>query len=370
MARRNRGDGVYLRGKVWWLDCRIRGVRYQERLGKGISRTVAKELATDFRAKVLRGEAGILVKKKDITFKKAKELFLQWVEANKKPLTVRFYRQCLERLEDHFGNKRLGDIHAFHIEKFKQARKADGAPVRANRELQTLKALFNRCIEWGKFAGENPVRGVKRFQETRGRLRFLSEEEEQRLLDASDEPLRTMLLLGTQAGLRIQAEVLSLRWSSIDLDHARLHVEEAYAKNHETRMVPMNRVVRDALSAHRARSGSAEPVDHVFINRRGRPFRSIRTIFETARKRAGLGPDVTIHTTRHTFASRLVSLGVDLRSVMELGGWKSLRMVERYAHLSPHHLADAVELLAGPVKRADVDDKFLTFSLQPKSRIH
>lgn len=50
---------------------------------------------------------------------------------------------------------------------------------------------------------------------------------------------------------------------------------------------------------------------------------------------------------------------------MELGGWKSLRMVERYAHLSPHHLADAVERLAGSV---DPAEKFLRFSLQSKSR--
>jgi integrase len=52
---------------------------------------------------------------------------------------------------------------------------------------------------------------------------------------------------------------------------------------------------------------------------------------------------VTWHALRHTFASRLVAAGVDLRTVRELGGWKTLSMVQRYAHLSPDHLAAAVE---------------------------
>jgi integrase len=52
---------------------------------------------------------------------------------------------------------------------------------------------------------------------------------------------------------------------------------------------------------------------------------------------------VTWHALRHTFASRLVAAGVDLRAVQELGGWRTLAMVQRYAHLSPGHLLAAVE---------------------------
>jgi site-specific recombinase XerC len=56
--------------------------------------------------------------------------------------------------------------------------------------------------------------------------------------------------------------------------------------------------------------------------------------------------EVTWHALRHTFASRLVAAGVDLRSVEELGGWRTLSMVQRYAHLSPGHLLAAVERIA------------------------
>ena len=60
----------------------------------------------------------------------------------------------------------------------------------------------------------------------------------------------------------------------------------------------------------------------------------MRNIFEAACRRANL-ERVTPHTTRHTFATRLVQNGVDLRTVQELGGWSSLRMLERYAHVAP-----------------------------------
>ena len=59
---------------------------------------------------------------------------------------------------------------------------------------------------------------------------------------------------------------------------------------------------------------------------------------------------VTGHALRHTFAFRLAAAGVDLRTVQERGGWRTLSMVQRYAHLSPDHLAAAVEtIVATPV---------------------
>jgi hypothetical protein len=69
MARH--GDGLYLRGQTWYLDCRINGARHVIKLGKNIKRTVAGELANVKRAAILKGEAGIGRKKKDLSFKDA-----------------------------------------------------------------------------------------------------------------------------------------------------------------------------------------------------------------------------------------------------------------------------------------------------------
>ena len=72
-----------------------------------------------------------------------------------------------------------------------------------------------------------------------------------------------------------------------------------------------------------------------------------RALREAGKDASGL-EGYTWHGNRHTFASRLVMAGVDLRTVQELGGWRSLTMVQRYGHLEPAHLQQAVERLVNP----------------------
>jgi integrase len=336
MARR--GDGIYLRGRTFWLDFMHHGQRHVVRLGKNISRTVAGELARVERAKVLKGEAGIGVKRADVGFDQAKAAFLEWAEANKRQRTVRTYRQCLEALARSFAGKRLSGISAFDVERHKRTRIEAGVRVMVNRELAVLRALYNRCREWGKYEGANPVATVKALRENAGRLRFLDHDEEAALLAACREPLRTMVLVGLYAGVRLLSEGLTLRWADVDLKRGLLTVQGAYAKSGKTRTVPLNTVLRGALAQLRERSAG----EYVFAKRDGEAFASIRTAFATACRRAGL-VGVTPHVLRHTFASRLVMAGVDLRTVQELGGWSSLELVQRYAHLSPGHKAEAVE---------------------------
>jgi integrase len=342
MARR--GDGIYRRGNTWWLDFTHRGERHVTRLGKNISRTVAGELARVQRAAILKGEAGIGgPKRADLTFDKAAEEFLAWSKANKRRRTQRTYGQCVARLTRAFTGKRLSEISAFDLERYKRERVDAGVTVMVNRELACLKTLYNRCREWGTYEGDNPAASVRQLREPPGRIRFLEAEEEGKLLAAAGEPLRTMVLVGIYTGIRVLSEALTLRWADVDLKRGLLTVQAAYAKSGKTRTVPLNRLLRAALQSHReSPAGAAE---YVFSRLDGSPYRSIRTTFETACKRAGL-KDVTPHVLRHTFASRLAMAGVDPRTIQELGGWASLAMVERYTHLSPTHKADAVKRIA------------------------
>jgi integrase len=342
MARR--GDGIYQRGKTWWLDFTHEGKRHVVRIGKGINRTVAGEIARVKRAGILKGEAGIGgPKRADLALDKAAELFLAWAEANKRRRTARTYRQSIERLTLAFPGRRLGELSPFDLERYKRARIEAGVTVMVNRELACLRSLYNRCREWGKYEGDNPAARVKPLRESPGRLRFLERTEEAALLAAAGEPLRTMILVGIHAGLRLASEALTLRWADVDLTRGLVTVQAAYAKSGKTRSVPLNRTLRAALAALRSRvpAGAA----YVFAQRGGAPYRSIRTIFGTACTHAGL-TDVTPHVLRHTFASRLAMAGVDPRTIQELGGWASLEMVERYTHLSPTHKAEAVERIA------------------------
>jgi integrase len=331
MARR--GDALFLRGKTWYLCANISGVRHQLRLGKSITRKVALELAQVQRGAILKGELGIGKKAKDLSFDEARKKFEAWAEASKKPGTFRHYQCCLRQLAKSFSGTTLGKLSTFAIEKHKQGRVAVGALVVINRELSVLRSLFNLCKAWQLYEGENPVENVKMRKEPQRRLRFLEPEEEVRLLAAcGEEQLRSLILLGVHTGLRIQAEALQLRWEDVDLPRGFLTVQSAYAKNNRTRSIPLNSVVRETLEQlQRTATG-----DRVFT------CRGIGKKFRTACATAKL-TGVTPHTLRHTFATRLVMSGVDLRSVMELGGWSDLTLVQRYSHVSPGRMERAVE---------------------------
>ena len=348
MARR--GDGLYLRKRTWWLDFVHEGKRHAVRIGKNISRTVAGEIAVTKRGQILKGEVGIGRKRKDLPFEKATEIFLEWMKANRRPKTYQSYSECVERLGESFNRKKLGEITPFLVEKHKKKRVDAGRRVSANRELSCLHAIFNRCRDWGKYEGDNPVEKVKLLKEPKGRARYLTPAEETRLLEQARElRLRAIILAGIHAGLRIASEALTLRRQSVNMERGPwgrwgfLSVEAAYAKSGKTRAVPLNSTLHNAFAEYFEKVETDG--DFVFANKKGQPFRSVRSAFRTACKNAGL-KGVTPHTLRHTFTSRLVMAGVDLRTVQELGGWASLKMVERYSHLSPSHKADAIERIA------------------------
>ena len=121
----------------------------------------------------------------------------------------------------------------------------------------------------------------------------------------------------------------------MDVTHRTLTVAAAYAKSGTSRTVSLNSVMLAALSRLPKRS------EFVFAKPNGKPYHAIRG-FRATCQRAGL-TGVTPHSTRHTFATRLVENGVDLRTVQELGGWATLSLIQRYAHVSPSRKVEAVE---------------------------
>ena len=183
------------------------------------------------------------------------------------------------------------------------------------------------------------IRG-KLVKEPKQRLGHLEPDDEHRLLWAAPEPHRSIVMVGMHCGLRLQSETLTLKWCDIDVSHRTLTVQASYAKSGHTRTVPLNSAIHTALSCLKATATS----EFVFTTRTGLPYTSIRNGFESACTRAGL-EGVTPHTTRHSFATQLIASGVDLRTVQELGGWSSLRMLERYGYVASTRKAQAVEQL-------------------------
>lgn len=341
MARK--GDAIYLRGKTWWLNARINGQRYQMALGKNIKRAAALEIATIERTKILKGEAGIGRKKKDISFEDATKGFLAAAESKNRAHTLRGYKQNFTQLSKTFGQIQLSSITPFLIEKHRQRRVSEDAPVAFNRELGSLKTLFNWCIDNRRFDGGNPTRKVKKLPESRGRQRALEPEEETRLLEACSEPLRTILLCGIDAGLRIPSESLWLKKTDIDLAHNLVTVQAESAKNGKAESVPLTPRLRAALERVMQRHPQSE---YVFNKANGQPFRSIQNVFRNAARRAGI-TDISPHVMRHTFATRLDQAGVSLRTIQELGRWADIRMVQRYDNVSERRKREAIAALTG-----------------------
>ena len=345
MARK--GDGIFKRGKVWRLDCIINGRRYQLSLGKGIKRSVAVDIAVAKRSAILRKDVGIITKRKDLTFKDATRIFLEWVKAHKSERTYSDYQCCIEKLQDYFGGKKLSQINAFLIEGYKMRRVKEGARVRPNRELAVLRNLFNKVIKFKKYEGDNPVREFAPLKESRGKDRILDPAEEKRLLAKANEPVRSLIVIGLQTGLRVNREALTLTWDNINFPERTLTVEAAFSKNHEMREVALNSVALETLR----RLKETSPGPWVFMTRSKRKkgawrqLKSFKSAFERACERANLS-DVTPHSLRHTWASRMEMSGASQKTLMELGGWKEPKMVARYSHTSKQHRMEAVEKIA------------------------
>jgi len=134
---------------------------------------------------------------------------------------------------------------------------------------------------------------------------------------------------------------LALRWEHVDFRHHLITVEAAYAKNGETRSIPMTATLTETL---RVLKGEAKLSIPVFLTHEGTPYRHIAKVFGSACRRAEL-TDMTFHDLRHTFASRLVMAGVDLPTVQALMEHKTIAMTMRYTHLAPGHKRAAIAVL-------------------------
>lgn len=218
-------------------------------------------------------------------------------------------------------------------------------PATLNRYQSLLSLAYRLGMQNGKVLS-NPARLVRQRKEENGRIRFLSVEEEgvlrnviRRLGDRHEEELDIAL----NTGLR-RSEQYGLTWDCVDFERRQLTVPRS--KNGTARHIPLN---DPAVTALRKLAVHRNGGPYVFVNLRGARLQSSRFWFDRAVATAALS-DFTWHCLRHTFASRLVMAGVDLRTVQELMGHKTIQMTVRYAHLAPQHRLAAVQRLCDTVR--------------------
>ncbi len=283
---------------------------------------------------------------------------------------------------------KLTDFTTARVDRWRTTRRyrhaGDDAPARLkSREVSrvtihnnvaALRAALNRATEWGIVPSMPLGKIRRRAADENAIVRYLSAGEEARLraaLVARDNRRRTgresenawrrerdreefppygtytdhvtpLVLLALNTGLR-RGELLRLRWRDVELERRVLTVRGEEAKTGQTRHVPLNTEAATVAAAWRPASYEAE----AFVFPSSEEMTALAYIRKawTGVLNAALVKAFRFHDLRHTFASKLVMAAVDLNTVRELLGHKSIAMALRYAHLAPEHKATAVEVL-------------------------
>jgi integrase len=330
--------GLYKRGEVWWiryagLDGRI----VRESSGSTRFRN-AEALLLQRRNDVKDGKQPEVKRITNHTFTELAEQYRGWAERQ------RSYRSKLgfiNQLVAVFGNLPLRRFNSMLVEQYQTERMQRGnKPATINRLVATLKHMFTKAVEWDMVEEQTlkRIRKAKLLEENNRRLRYLSKEECQALINTCDKHLKPVVVCAVNTGMR-KSEILSLRWDNVDLKHGFILLE--VTKNGERREIPINDTLRQTLLDLTRRLD----VPFVFYDpATGKPYKDVKRSFNTACRRAKIR-EFRFHDLRHTFASHLVMARQDLTTVKELLGHKTLTMTLRYAHLAPTHKVKAVEVL-------------------------
>ncbi|WP_423377989.1 tyrosine-type recombinase/integrase [Burkholderia sp. LMG 32019] len=260
----------------------------------------------------------------------------------------------LRWLDQHLSGIALADIDRDRIDAIALVKRREPIVIRTRRGIVTtdrtvsagtvrrvigvLKAVLNAAVEW-EWLDRAPV--TKRAKVAQKRIRWLTQAQAERLLAELPDHLAEMARFSLETGLR-RSNVTGLQWSQVDIVRrvAWIHPDQAKAKKAIT--VPLSDTAIAVLRRQLAKKRAPECVDSVFVYH-GRPvYQTVTAAWRKALKRAGIR-DFRWHDLRHTWASWHVQRGTPLQVLKELGGWETLEMVQRYAHLSADHLTQWVQ---------------------------
>jgi len=330
--------GIYERIKdsgKWWirfadLDGKIR----RELAG---TKANAIKLLHKRKAAVLEGKKlPENLRQKAVTFAEIADEALAYSRLHKRSYRDDEYRMIV--LKDWFSSRSADSVMPQDIEA--EFAKQTWSGATCNRYRSLLSMIYRVAIQNDRLK-ENPIRKLKKRRESPGRVRFLEKVEELALraeIRKSSPAHEDEFDLALNTGMR-RNEQYCLRWDAVNLRLGIINVVDS--KNGQRRSIPANRSAAKALrSLLKRKDGSGYVVPGTEKDR----TRAWDRWFEDAVKMAEVA-DFHWHDLRHTFASRLIMSGVDLRSVGELLGHRTLVMVMRYSHLAPEHLREAVSRL-------------------------
>jgi integrase len=309
--------------------------------------TDAKKWSQVIEAAILEGRHFPMSEAKRHTLADVIDRYVDTVLPRKRPSTIPSQRQHFAYWRTHLGAYTLSAITPGMVATHREllARNRQSSTVR--RYLAALSHAFTLAVKEWQWTEDNPVLKITKPKEPRGRVRFLSDNERQRLLTTcktSTSPyLYAIVILALSTGAR-RREILNLSWHNVDLQRGVITLQDT--KNGERRTLHLTGLALQLMHQHakirRLDTALVFPAPH------GKKPLSIRTAWETALRRADI-KDFKFHDLRYSAASYLAMSGASLAEIAEILGHKTLSMVKRYTHLSESHTRSVVAKMTAAV---------------------
>lgn len=317
---------------VYWIKITVNGRTVQKSTGTP-DKNKAQELHDKLKAQLWeQTKLGI---KRNYSWNEA---VVRWLGETEHKVSRRGDLGHLRWLDAHLNGVPLAAINRDCLDKLIKAKQADGVKsATINRMLALIRSILRKAaLEWEWL---DKVPKIRLLNEPKRRIRWITQAEVKRLLRELPAHLQAMVRFSLETGLR-QANVTGLQWTQVDLIRRCAWVHADQAKARKAIAVPLSKsamvIIREQIGKHPGQ---------VFTYR-GRPVSQVNTeAWRNALSRAGI-KDFRWHDLRHTWASWHVQAGTPLHVLQELGGWESVEMVRRYAHLSSEHLAGYVDRLS------------------------
>lgn len=270
------------------------------------------------------------------------KLYDEYSQTNHTPFVYKVHKQKVSLMLEYFGRDTiLKDFTPDHIENFKSYLKTKKKLSNAsfNRYYGVLSKAFNLIILNKKLQMINPCRFVNKLKEDNQIMRYLTQEEEERLLKELAPHLKPIVICALTTGLR-KSNILNLKWESINFDVGFIEILRQENKGHKKIQIPLSLKLRATLEEI-----GIKKKGYIFINpATNKPYTSIKTGFNKALKRAGI-ENFRFHDLRHTVGTRLVASGTDLQTVKEILAHSDIKTTQRYMHPIKENLKKAVDIL-------------------------
>lgn len=245
-----------------------------------------------------------------------------------------------------FGRRPMAAITTAAVRRYAAGRQDEGARnATINRELAVLKRAFTLAISAGILASRPHIALLREDNVRRG---FFEAEEFEAVRRRLSPDLADFVSFLYLTGWRWRSEAARLRWANVAFAAAEVRLEPGTTKTGEGRIFPFTAALRRLLARRRSVTRRREvelgrSVPYVFTRADGAPVGTFNKAWATACRAAGV-PGRVLHDFRRTAARNLLRAGVPERVAMQLVGWKSRQMLDRY------HIVSAADLIAAAQK--------------------